>query len=538
MLISTNSNVQWLHDEKIDKEAIRDEISPSNDYAELYQNSLKILCKMEQKFAEILGGNLGRNWSYDSTLDTTNPINIFEKEGAKMIAQSKTIAENNAIKKTWIDLLRQLWYERVTEEAKDIMTSRLYDIQEKAINDIIEDEKDGTINNQNNTNVNWVLKQWERVGKSIFYEKLYNENDFQVFIKKLDNRDLFIGTLNIHEGVGAFNECYAELISRIGTENIFDRIDSISEEWGPGNDQIKESLTISCITTLLIRNKIPDLEKRIISYRGKNQLLENIGNQVLSNEELKKWFLLHIDTLQSNPLFSGVAEKIKKHDPQITQAIYDREQSLSKIDIFTTKKVNGLLLFDNQGHGWWGDFYQSNVNKFKSQGYNIINQSSNADQQTVILQKWNDKITLVLLKTAEKYEDIIGEFKGEDYNFFALRGHCYCTDQMALYLGTHKMVQNGDIFIDGGCLNARNISQYKKAGIEGLMFAYTWEGKGACTEGFLDKIFEIKNKGGTFTDLMKFYQAKVGTDDKSPNGYFANNVVRADSVYYHYSINN
>ena len=55
---------------------------------------------MEQKFAEILGGNLGRNWSYDSTLDTTNPINIFEKEGAKMIAQSKTIAENNAIKKT------------------------------------------------------------------------------------------------------------------------------------------------------------------------------------------------------------------------------------------------------------------------------------------------------------------------------------------------------------------------------------------------------------------------------------------------------
>jgi hypothetical protein len=44
----------------------------------------------------------------DTTLDTDNPITIFEQEGKKMIEQSKTIAENNAIKKAGIDIMHIL----------------------------------------------------------------------------------------------------------------------------------------------------------------------------------------------------------------------------------------------------------------------------------------------------------------------------------------------------------------------------------------------------------------------------------------------
>jgi len=43
------------------------------------------------------------------------------------------------------------------------MTDRLYNIQEKAITDIAEDAKDGTINNRNNANMDDIFRQWSRI---------------------------------------------------------------------------------------------------------------------------------------------------------------------------------------------------------------------------------------------------------------------------------------------------------------------------------------------------------------------------------------
>ncbi|MDR0860423.1 MAG: hypothetical protein LBO09_05655 [Candidatus Peribacteria bacterium] len=101
-------------------------------------------------------------------------------------------------------------------------------------------------------------------------------------------------------------------------------------------------------------------------------------------------------------------------------------------------------------------------------------------------------MTLVLLKD-ENYEANIASL-GENYNLFALRGHCYNTDQMAYVLGKQNKVEQNDILIDGGCWNANKLGKYTKVGIQGLMFAYTDTGKGASTEHCIDKIFELKAK--------------------------------------------
>jgi hypothetical protein len=106
-----------------------------------------------------------------------------------------------------------------------------------------------------------ILLQREDIGYNIFWEQQKNEQAFDTYIKNLSDKDLFIGTLNILAGDGAFKICYAEMLSRIGTENIFDKINTISKQRGNGNDQIKDTLTISCITTLLSRRKITDLQR-------------------------------------------------------------------------------------------------------------------------------------------------------------------------------------------------------------------------------------------------------------------------------------
>jgi len=118
--------------------------------------------------------------------------------------------------------------------------------------------------------------------------KEFGEKEFKDHIKNLSDKELLIGTLNIPEGVGAFGYLYKELTSRIGSGNIFDRIDTIVAQRGAKDDNIKNSLTISCLTTLLTRNKVDDLEKRLASYSKKTQILNNMKNNIVTNEDLKK----------------------------------------------------------------------------------------------------------------------------------------------------------------------------------------------------------------------------------------------------------
>jgi len=63
----------------------------------LYQRSLNVLGQMQENFERTMrkfSSKFGTN-----KLDTNNPITIFEQEAKKMLDASKTIAENNAVKK-------------------------------------------------------------------------------------------------------------------------------------------------------------------------------------------------------------------------------------------------------------------------------------------------------------------------------------------------------------------------------------------------------------------------------------------------------
>jgi hypothetical protein len=68
------------------------------------------------------------------------------------------------------------------------------------------------------------------------------------------------------------------------------------------------------------------------------------------------------------------------------------------------------------------------------------------------------------------------------------------------------------------------------------MFAYTDTGKGASTEHCIDKIFELKAKWASFSDLLSYYKGKKGIDKPvSHADYFANATVMPDnSPYYNY----
>jgi hypothetical protein len=147
-----------------------------------------------------------------------------------------------------------------------------------------------------------------------------NLTEFSNHIKGLSDKDLLIRALNMPEGTGAFNDLYKRLTKRMGEkkiDNIFNMIDTIAEEWGEGNDQIKDSLTISCITTLLTRDKVNDLEKWVNSYSEKDKLLALMGEGISLNEDLKKGFLQQYYTLKDMPLFEKLVNSVVNNDSRI-----------------------------------------------------------------------------------------------------------------------------------------------------------------------------------------------------------------------------
>jgi len=77
--------------------------------------------------------------------------------------------------------------------------------------------------------------------------------------------------------------------------------------------------------------------------------------------------LLQLNTLQLKPLFADITKAIIEKDPKIKQAVNAKEQAVNNVEIFSSKKVNGLLLFDNAGRGSGADFYQPNIDNFKKQ---------------------------------------------------------------------------------------------------------------------------------------------------------------------------
>ena len=205
---------------------------------------------------------------------------------------------------------------------------------------------------------------------------------------------------------------------------MFNKIDSIAMNWEGKNDNIKEALYISCMTTLLRRDKIVDLDKWFATYDKKDEIVEVLLNVITSNQELKEGLLLKIDVVRNSVALENLLNTWIQQDRRLQRAVQasEQEQKWDNVDIFSQKKVNGLLLFDNEGHGGGATFFQPNVDKFISKGFvvegTVVN---NMNMKKVILKKGNDRLTLILLKN--DYEEVITNCK-ENYNLFALRGHC------------------------------------------------------------------------------------------------------------------
>lgn len=515
-------------------EDIKSDLSWSKNYQDLYDNSIVILAKMQRNFASEL------YWStnaFNRRLDVNNPVTIFEKEWAKLIEKSKNIAEKSSFKKAGIDLLVKYWYERVTEEAKKIMSETLGRIQGNALKNLKEDLSDGTLNNINNINVNWIIGQWTQKWRNLFYSKENDTKWFPNYLKSLSDKDLFVAALNLKEWVWAFGQAYNEILTRLWNSNIFDYIDKISSKRWPKNDQIRDSLMISCVSTLLTRSKTWDFKKYFESYSKKNELKEIIKNNFKNSNSLKKWVLLKIDFLKTLTGFD--VNSLIRIDENVKEALneYDKLSDI-KIDVFSQKKVNWLFLFDFEGHGWWRAYFDSNLKYFKDQWFSVVSNHSDAISKTVKLKKWDDTVTLVVLKTdsndrEKNINTAINNIKKtkENYNLFALRWHCYTTDSMAKNLW--NIVGKWDILIDWWCRNANKLSSYKKAWVDWVMFAYTAEWKWGVTEYFVDQIFKFKNNGSLDKLLSSF-----NSDNQNSNAtYLANNLSRPDSAYYYYSIN-
>ncbi|MDR0860421.1 MAG: hypothetical protein LBO09_05645 [Candidatus Peribacteria bacterium] len=211
----------------------------------------------------------------DGYIDTNAPISLLEQEAVKLMEEARALTEDNAIKEAQADVVVQL-------------VERLYTVQEQAFADFEEDMRDGTINHANNASIFDVVNQRRNRGLNLFWMKEENPKKFMETIKQLSDKDIFMVALNMNEGISAFNACYEELLSRIGSGNIFDHIDSIVASREGKNDNIREALLTSAMTTSLMRNKMNDLDKRLGSYIKKEEILSILQQGILENEGLKK----------------------------------------------------------------------------------------------------------------------------------------------------------------------------------------------------------------------------------------------------------
>ncbi|MDR0860422.1 MAG: hypothetical protein LBO09_05650 [Candidatus Peribacteria bacterium] len=93
--------------------------------------------------------------------------------------------------------------------------------------------------------------------------------------------------------------------------------------------------------------------------------------------------------MKNHPHLQSVLDTVIQRDEGIAQAIQksEQEQGIYNVDVFSQKQINGLFLFDNEGHGGGKDFFFSNVKKFKDKGFSIENNIDDVMVNKVILKK-------------------------------------------------------------------------------------------------------------------------------------------------------
>ncbi len=529
------------------KENLAVEINKSTDTQELYDNAIKILTSMEAQFRKTLE-NVWTNeeWSedvlyavfgtrFDKILDTNNPITIFEKKGAELLERSRGFMNKIAVGNASVKMVEIAWEKRcgVDWELKESILDELRRTRENAIQNFKDDIADWILSNANNVDFDSAIYAWASLWNDIFWNKEDMPKwKFESYIDNMNLSQLILWTFNINEWSGAFKYCYWKIKEKLGNQNLFDYIDSRRKEW----DYTSELLKYVAFKSLFQRKQLIDLEWWVNSCsEGKDYLLSYIKNKLKEDESFKIAFLTSMKDMEDSNVFWDVVKKLEDSDESVRMA-RERAESIDNVDCFRDWKIDGLAIYDDEWHWGGSAFFQSELQAYRNGWFSISPKEENSNYIKYVLKKGIDSITMVKLKMSRNLNEdfdiknvLADVIEWKDFNLFALRGHCYNTNEMAYALGWLDAVWEWDIVIDWGCWNAHECGRYHQSWVKWQIFAYTSEWRWVSTQDFINRVISTKNSWKNFSDLLEYYDNFNG-NESSPDGYFACNTQRANSV--------
>ncbi len=551
------------------KEDLKSVIERGDTYQELYSNAIKILRSMERDFTETLR-NIWRKeqWDdetmdiiyqtrFDWELDTDNPVTIFEKKCVELLGRSKDVMEKLMLENATIQIMKliskgrkkwegwtlgllSVWLadkQKVDWTLKNSIVDELRETREYAIQDFRNDVSDGVLSNVNNVDWNSAILLWSDLWGDIFWNKETMQKwEFEYYVNKMNLPQLMFWTFNINEWSGAFKYCYWKVKEKLGNQNLFDYIDSQRKEW----DVTAEVLKYSALKSLFGRRQLIDLEWWVNSCsEGKDALLNYIKSKLKEDESFKIAFLTSMEDMEDSNVFWDVVKELEDSDESVRMA-RERAESIDNADCFSGWKIDGLAIYDDEWHWGGSAFFQSELQAYSNRWFSISPKEENSNYIKYVLKKGTDSITMVKLKMSRNLNEdfdiknvLADVIEWKDFNFFALRGHCFNTEEMAYALGWLNAVWEWDIVIDWGCCNARKCWRYNQLWVKWQIFAYTSEWRWASTQDFINRVISTKNSWKSFSDLLEYYDNFDG-NEYSVDGYFAFNTQRANSVAVQY----
>lgn len=541
----THEEIVDGHERMIEtKEDVKDLIDKSKNLQELYNNAINVLANMESNFKDFLFFDKYENdtekrmlvnmSSFDDKLDTHDPLTLFEKKWKELIEKAKSMQENLYVQSLGSQVIEFNDLDFNTEKNK--LIEELWQTRTEAIKNIEDDMADWFLDDEKNISRKDLLDYWKWDWENMFMLKESDLRSFENTVKNLNLIRLIFTTFNIEKWSSAFAYCYGKVEEKLWNENLFDFIDKQKKSW----DQCSDVLKYSVFKMLFQRKMSKDLFKWIDGYSwNKEDLIKYVKDNIEKDENFKISFLTSIKDLEDSEYFSDIVKDLKENDSNVKKA-YEATLNIDNIDVFKDKKINGLVIYDNEWHWWWSDFFDKDFSDYKKKGFNEISKEDNKGYIKYVLKKANDTITMVKIKNLKlgdmEDEVVKNELKSvvgqEDYNLFALRWHCHNTSQVINVLWLMNIVWEWDLLIDGWCNNATFTEDYYKSWVKGQICAYTSTGKWNSTQAFIDRIINARNSWKSFSDVLWYYNWL--TSDSGRDGYFAFYTERPDSVWAQY----
>lgn len=546
---------------KFTEEELAQRLKDIKDINELKKVLQEIIWSMEKQLMSILqeisgwdGPTWIRSYEWIWNLDDEywdEELSLFEKKWIDIMNKAKNLLAQIEEWNAEVNLLTFL------QQA----SSELYQTQNKAEEDLRTDMKDGKLTYRAFTSQE-TFEHSYAFGWSMLFFSHSNPNKFRELLNSKSTGRLIGEVFSISEWAWAFNDWYAEIKKRLNWKNIFDEIDDIAADWHDRElDWTADFLENITVSGMLNNGKINDLDKYISTYKDSERIKNNIRKKLRMNIVSSMWWgldsdsflsdiLKHFDEVKQSPILWDIAKELEETNPTI-RVFNEMKEDINKqeIDILKNKRVNALMVFDNDDLAWsWAEYFKPNIAKFKRLWYTTeIENTKTPDMEKVVLQKWNnenERITLCRLKEiyseenadnqSASYDRVFNELKGNSYNLFSLRWHCYNTEEMAWRLWELWMVSESSILIDWWCWNARHTDEYINWGITCPMFTYTNTWKWATTEALVDIILREKNKWGNLWTLLN--SIKQWMNWNSPTLKWMKTMNMPDSPYTLYSL--